>query len=90
MAEEWMVQESCVFVSEYLSRSQNKILELWSTKDDDRVVGDVLQGNGVVKRFGDEVQSKVSNYCMMNSDSMQRWYEMYEETTQKQIHVGEE
>ena len=48
-AERWMVQESCVFVSEYLSRSQNNILELWSTEDDDRVLGDVPQGNGVVK-----------------------------------------
>lgn len=90
MAEGWMVQESCVFVSEYLSRSQNNILELWSTKDDDRVLGDVPQGNGVVKRFSDEVRSKVSNYCMMNSDSMQRWYEMYEKTRQEQIHAREE
>ena len=55
MAEGWMVQESCVFVSEYLSRSQNNFLELWSTKDDDRVVGDVPQGNGIVKRFNEEV-----------------------------------
>ena len=90
MGEGWMVQESCVFILEYLSRSQNNILELWSTKDDDRVVGDVLQGNGVLKRFSDEVQSKVSNYCMMNSDSMQKWYEMYEETRQEQIHAREE
>ena len=55
MAEGWMVHESCVFVSEYLSRSQNNFLELWSTKDDDRVVGDVPQGNGIVKRFNEEV-----------------------------------
>ena len=78
MAEGWMVQESCVFVSEYLSHSQNNVLELWSTKDDDRVLGDVLQGNGIVKQFSEKVRSKVNNYCMMNSDRMQRWYEMYE------------
>ncbi|MCO5608655.1 hypothetical protein L7F22_062869 [Adiantum nelumboides] len=68
MAKGWLVQESCVFVSEYLSRSQNNALELWSTKDDDRVVGDVPQGNGVVKQFSEEVRTKVSNYCMMNTD----------------------
>ena len=90
MAEGWMVQESCVFVSEYLSRSQNNVLELWSTKDDDRVLGDVPQGNGIVKRFSEEVRNKVSNYCMMNSDSMQRWYEMYDKTKQEQIHAREE
>ena len=27
---------------------------------------------------------------MMNSDSMQRWYEMYEKTRQEQIHAREE
>ena len=85
MAKGWMVQESCVFVSEYLSRSQNNFLELWSTKDNDRVVGNILQGNGVVKKFKEEVQTKVSNYCMMNSDSMQRWHEMYEKTRQEQL-----
>ncbi|MCO5594101.1 hypothetical protein L7F22_048122 [Adiantum nelumboides] len=62
MAEGWLVQESCVFVSEYLSRSQNNALELWSTKDDDRVVIDVPQGNGVVKRFSEEVQTKYRKY----------------------------
>ncbi|MCO5604928.1 hypothetical protein L7F22_059103 [Adiantum nelumboides] len=59
MAEGWLVQESCVFVSEYLSRSQNNALELWSTKENDRVVGHVPQGNGVVKRFSEEVQTKI-------------------------------
>ena len=89
-AKGWMVQESCVFVSEYLSRSQNNVLELWSTKDDDRVLGDVPQGNGIVKRFSEEVRSKVSNYCMMNSDSMQRWYEIYDKTRQEQIQGRQE
>ncbi|MCO5572395.1 hypothetical protein L7F22_026149 [Adiantum nelumboides] len=90
MAEGWLVQESCVFVSEYLSRSQNNALELWSMKDDDRVVGDVPQGNGVVKRFSEEVRTKVSNYCMMNIDGMQKWYELYEKTRQEQIQAREE
>ena len=85
MAEGWMVQESCVFISEYLSRSQNNDLQLWSTKDDDRLVGDVPQGNGVVNKFSEEVKTKVSDYCMMNSDGIQRWYEMYEKTRQEHI-----
>ncbi|MCO5552535.1 hypothetical protein L7F22_006047 [Adiantum nelumboides] len=90
MAEGWLVQESCVFISEYLSRSQNNALELWSTKDDDRVVGDVPQGIGVVKRFSEEVQTKVSNYCMMNTNGMQKWYELHEKTRQEQIQAREE
>ncbi|MCO5560912.1 hypothetical protein L7F22_014532 [Adiantum nelumboides] len=90
MVEGWLVQESCVFVSEYLSRSQNNALELWSTKDDDQVAGDVPQGNGVVKRFSEEVRTKVSNYRMMNTDGMQKWYELYEKTRQEQIQAREE
>ncbi|MCO5581359.1 hypothetical protein L7F22_035241 [Adiantum nelumboides] len=90
MVEGWLVQESCVFVSEYLSRSQNNALELWITKDDDRVVGDVLQGNGVVKQFSEEVRTKVSNYCMMNTDGMQKWYELYEKRRQEPIQACEE
>ena len=61
------------------------MLELWSTKDNDQVLGDVSQGNEAVKKFSEEVQTKVRNYCMMNSDGMQRWYEMYEKTRQSQI-----
>ncbi|MCO5574345.1 hypothetical protein L7F22_028128 [Adiantum nelumboides] len=53
MAEGWMVQESCVFISEYLTHSQNNIIELWNIKDDERVVSEVPQGNGVVKRFSE-------------------------------------
>ncbi|MCO5547670.1 hypothetical protein L7F22_001121 [Adiantum nelumboides] len=90
MAEGWMVQESCVFISEYLTRSQNNIIELWNIKDDERVVSEVPQGNGVVKRFSEAEQTKVSDYCMMNTDIMQRWYEMYEQMRQQQIRAPEE
>ena len=35
MTEGWLVQESCIFISNYLSCSQNNVLELWIAKDDD-------------------------------------------------------
>ncbi|MCO5586268.1 hypothetical protein L7F22_040207 [Adiantum nelumboides] len=90
MAKGWMVQESCVFISEYLTRSQNNIIELWNIKDDERVVSEVPQGNGVVKRFSEAERTKVSDYCMMNTDIMQRWYEMYKQMRQQQIRAREE
>ncbi|MCO5562452.1 hypothetical protein L7F22_016080 [Adiantum nelumboides] len=90
MAEGWMVQEACVFIFEYLTRSQNNIIELWNIKDDERVVSEVPQGNGVVKRFSEVERTKVSDYCMMNTDIMQRWYEMYEQMRQQQIWAREE
>ena len=85
MAKGWLVHESCVFISEYLSRSQKNILDLWSIKDDDRVVSDDPQDNEVIKQFNEEVKTIESSYCMMNSDSMQRWYQMYKKTRQEQI-----
>lgn len=90
MAEGWLVQESCVYVTEYLSRPRNVDVELWSTLDDDRVVSDVPQGKGVVKRFSEDLRTKVSNYCMMNSEGMQKWYDMYESVRQEQIDAREE
>ena len=90
MAEGWLVQESCVFVADYLSRSQKNESELWSTTDNDWLVGDVPQGNGVMKRLSEEMRTKVSNYCMMNSDVMQKWYDMYERTRLERMHAREE
>lgn len=79
MAEGWLVQESCVYISEYLAgKKQNIMPHLWSTKDDDRLTGKVPQGKGVLKLFDEEKRTKVHNYCMMNSDLMQKWYERYE------------
>ena len=49
MAEGWLVQELCVFIVDYLSCSQKNKSKLWSTRDDDPWLGDIPQGNGVVK-----------------------------------------
>lgn len=84
MAEGWLVQESCVFISGYLAH-KNNMPHLWSTKDDDRVVGEVPQGNGVTKLFDEAMRTKVNNYCMMNSEEMQKWYERYENKREEQI-----
>ena len=73
-----------------LTRSQKNESELWSTTDDDRLVGDVPQGNGILKQFSKEMWTKVNNYCMMNSDAMQKWYDMYERTRLERMHAREE
>ena len=63
MAEGWLAQESCVFISEYLMNENTNIRGLWSTKDDERVVGEVPQGNGITKRFTENMREKVHTYC---------------------------
>ena len=90
MAEGWLAQESCVFISEYLMNENTNIRGLWSTKDDERVVGEVPQGNGITKRFTENMREKVHTYCLMNCPEMQKWYEKYEIKRQEQIHAREE
>ena len=41
MAEGWLVQESCVWIFEYTKCVDKNITKLWSTKDDDRLGGEV-------------------------------------------------
>ena len=47
MAEGWLVQESCVWITEYLGRVDKAMPMLWSSKDDDRLVDEVRQGKGL-------------------------------------------
>ena len=82
------MQESCVFISGYLGH-KNNMSQLWSTKDDDRVVGEVAQGNGVTNVFDEAMRTKVNNYCMINNEEMQKWYERYEEKRAEQIEARE-
>ena len=63
---------------------------MWSTRDNDRVLGYVLQGNAIVKQLRKKMKTKVKNYCMMNNDVMQRWNEMYERTRLEWMHAREE
>ena len=90
MAEGWLVQESCVFITEYLVNENTNIPRLWSTKDYDRAVGEVTQGNGITKRFTEQMREKVHTYCLMNCPEMQKWYERYEVKRQEQVHAREE
>ena len=46
MAEGWLVQESCVWISVCLGRVDKSMPMLWCMKDDDSLVGEVRQGKG--------------------------------------------
>ena len=77
MAEGWLVQESCVWISEYLGRVDKSMPMLWNMKDDDRLVGEVRQGKGTRFRMTEEMRNKVQAYCIANADIMQKWHEKY-------------
>lgn len=78
MAEGWLVQESCVWISEYLGRVDQDLPLMWSNKDDDRLVGDVPQGQGTQFRMSESFREKVMTYCIANSNEMEKWLAIYE------------
>ena len=67
------MQESCENISQYLAGKKRNIeTHVWSTKDDDPIMGEVPQGNGVLRVFDLEKRKRVNNYCMLNSEHMQK------------------
>ena len=78
MAEGWLVQESCVWITEYMERVDKSMPKLWSTKDDERLVGEVRQDKGTLFCMIEDVKEKVQAYCIANADIMQEWLQRYE------------
>ena len=77
MAEGWLVQELCVWISKYMERVDKSMPKLWSTKDDDRLVGKVQQGKGIQFCMTQEVMEKVQAYCIANTNIIQEWLQQY-------------
>ena len=73
MVEGWLVQELCVWFLEYMERVDKSMPKLWSTKDNDRLVGKVQQGKGIQFCMIEEVRKKVQGYSIANVDIMQEW-----------------
>ena len=79
MAEGWLVQESCVWISEYLGRVDKTMPMLWSTKDDERLIDEVRQGKGLRFCMTDETREKIQSYCIANAILMDKWRNRYVE-----------
>ena len=79
MAEGWLVQESCVWISEYLGRVDTTMPMLWSTKDDERLIDEVRQGKGLRFRLTEERREKIQSYCIANTVQLDKWCDRYVE-----------
>ena len=85
MAEGWLVQESLVFISEFLSSADPDIPRLWSPDTNARLLGEEPQGQGVQRRMDVSLREKVMKFCILNSEAMQKWIEKYEEEKQQRL-----
>lgn len=73
MAEGWLVQESLVHVAEFLGRNDPLgTPQAWSNKDDDRISGEVPQGNGKDCIMSEELRGKVIRFCILNHPAMEK------------------
>lgn len=78
MAEGWLIQESLVYITKFLTKENFTMPALWTMEDDSRVAGEVLQGNDKEKLMDDAMIDKVNKFCMLQHQSMQKWLSRYE------------
>ena len=79
MVEGWLVQEACVWITQYLERVDKEMPMLWSTKDDERLINEVCQGKGLHFRLTDVTREKIQSYCISNAAVMGKWHVRYAE-----------
>ena len=78
MAEGWLVQESLVFIIEYLSSVDPEMPKLWSNDTDNRVTGFEPQGKGIMHKKDNSLRDKIHRFCILNSQAMEKWLQEYE------------
>lgn len=85
MAEGWLVQESLVLITEFLGSSDPEMPRLWSQETNLRVIGEQPQGEGVMKKMDNSLREKINKFCILNSQSMEKWIEKYEEMKRQRV-----
>ena len=85
MAEGWLVQESLVFITEYLSSVDPEMPKLWSKDTDNRVSGEEPQGKGIMRKMDNALRDKIHKFCILNSQAMEKWLQEYEMTKEERL-----
>lgn len=77
MAEGWLVQESFVYMSEYLCRIDPSMPRLWSMEVDERLISHVPQGKGKPGRMDQNMLQKINSFCIRNAHIMEKWIQRF-------------
>lgn len=83
MAEGWIVQDSFVYVSEYLATMDSSMPRLWNDEEDPRIHSHVPSGRGKTMNMDRSMRDAVNNFCILNADVMNKWVNMYQEAKAK-------
>lgn len=77
MAAGWLVQESLVYITEFLTTSDPEMPRLWTQEEDDRLLGEQPQGKGLMRAMDATLRGKINKFCILNSHAMEKWIERY-------------
>ena len=84
MAMGWLVQESLVYITKYLSTFDPELPRLWGGQDEnDQITGEEPQGQGLQRRMDPFLREKISTFCILNSSAMEKWLHKYEDARNK-------
>ena len=86
MAEGWLIQESLVYITEFLSSANPEMPRLWTPEIDMRVTGEEAQGKGIVRKMDSHLRDKINKFCILNSAPMEKWIASYEEAKKVRQH----
>lgn len=79
MAEGWLAQESFVYISDFLTSIDPSMAPILDNAEDERLVGEVAQGKGTIRRMDHTLRVKINQFCLLNCNEMQKWVQRYKD-----------
>jgi hypothetical protein len=74
MSEGYSMQEAMGFCTEYMKDFKNVNRRVWDDDEDERVVGEVLEGNGRCFKLSNKERSVIHAYVLQNTSSFDKWH----------------
>ena len=74
ICEGYLMQEAIGFCTEYMKDFSNVNRRVWDDDDDQRVAGEVLEGNGRHFKLSNEERIAIHAYVLQNTSSFDKWH----------------
>ena len=73
MCEGYLMQEAIGFYTEYMKDFSSVNRCVWDDDEDERVVGEVLEGNGHRFKLSNEETTLIHSYVLQNTSTFDKW-----------------
>ena len=73
MCEGYLMQEAIGFYTEYTKDFSSVNQHVWDDDEDERVVGEVLEGNGHRFKLSNEERTSIHAYVLQNTSTFDKW-----------------